>query len=102
MNCVLNLGLLEEVTLDIETLTEYTVPEGRGLIGMTLLLKGDTVARYREELRVWIINRRWWVDQDEDGIFHIMHSPLLTSKQEEDLCRSLAQQSHLYMENMNS
>ena len=108
MNRVVQLGLLEEVVLDIETLTEFTVPEaeGRGLIGMMgmrLLLKGDTAARYREELiRVWTINKSWKVEQDEDGIFHITHPSLLTSKQEEDLCRSLAQQSHLYMENMNS
>ena len=62
-----HVGLLSEVTLDIEAFTEYS---GHGAC-KKVVLKKDVVARYREELRTWARSRNWRVALDNDRLFCI-------------------------------
>ena len=67
--------LCGEVTLDIESLTQYS---GQGACSKLMLYyeawdrSGDT--RYREELKTWARSRNWKVAQDGDGggVFEII------------------------------
>ena len=52
--------LWDNVTLDIEALTEYS---GHGVC-RAVTLWGRTVARYREELATWARSRNWIVDDE--------------------------------------
>jgi len=49
--------LWEEVTLDIEAMTEYS---GQGQCNI-MKLAGDSAARYREVLRTWARSKKWRV-----------------------------------------
>ena len=52
---------LDTVTLDIETLTEYS---GQGVCREVWLMD-DTAATYREEMRTWARSRKWRLMQDD-------------------------------------
>ena len=56
--------LNEEVTLDIDALTEYS---GRGVCGnMCLSYDTDTAARYRQVLATWASSRNWNINIDSE------------------------------------
>ena len=59
---VWRVSLESEVTLDIETLTEYS---GQGVC-RDMELWGTACRRYREELRTWAKSRNWRLDHDEE------------------------------------
>ena len=65
------------VTLDIETLAEYS---GQGVcrkVDLWAASAGDTVYGYIEELRNWARTRNWKVVNDESGIFEIRSSVIV-------------------------
>ena len=62
--------LLEEVTLDIEALTEYS---GQGVC-REVELYNDTADRYREEMRTWAMSINWSVSTDNPWEFRVCHT----------------------------
>ena len=56
--------LFSNVTLDIRDLMEYS---GQGKCGMVECYE-DTMDRYREKLKTWVMGRNWEVTRDCDGM----------------------------------
>ena len=62
-------AVLENVTLDIETLVKYS---GQGMCRYVTCYE-DTAARYRVEMISWAIRRNWAVDHDDKGLLSIQN-----------------------------
>ena len=61
-------GLYEEVTLDIKAMTEYS---GQGKCWVVVMFDHDTKSRYEEDLRTLAQNRNWQVNEGSGGWFEI-------------------------------
>ena len=66
---VTEVRLYDEVTLDIETLTEYS---GQGVCREVVIM-GDTAGRYREKMRTWANSRNWRLEYDKEKFLFLIY-----------------------------
>ena len=63
--------LEREVTLDMETLTEYS---GQGVCrSVQVVLMRDTATRYSEEMRTWARSRNWRLQFDQENFLSLVY-----------------------------